>query len=411
MNTTARAGRIAGTPQALLLIVANVLPTMGIVSLIPIVPQLFAQFHDAPHAAFLVPAIITAPSICIAALSLVAGWIADRIGRRKLFLMALLAYAFIGCAPLFLNDLKTIIATRVCLGVAEAVILTCVATLMGDYFKGATRQKWLAWQNAAGSLMATGLIIVGGILGTLSWHGPFAMYALAIPIFLAAVRLTWEPEPVAEEVKVGIQKAANAPFPVAAMLLVYSVSFFGAIIFFVEVLQLGVVMNAIGKASPEVIGFVTAGTGFALPLGAYLLSRLKTLRVGYVLAFALAFFMTSFFLLARSKTLLGVIWGACLAQFACGITFPLLITWAQSKLHFGVRAFGMGLWTSCFFIGQFASTMLMSYLSQTAGGIAGAMNWLAIVCAIALPVSVLGEAITGRPVAATHPNEGGQPHV
>jgi hypothetical protein len=49
----------------------------------------------------------------------------------------------------------------------------------------------------------------------------------------------------------------------------------------------------------------------------------------------------SFFLLARSHTLEGVIWGACLAQFACGITFPLLLTWA-SKLHFGVRAFGIG---------------------------------------------------------------------
>jgi MFS family permease len=197
------------------------------------------------------------------------------------------------------------------------------------------------------------------------------------------------------------QKAANAPFPVAGMLLVYVVSIFGAIIFFVEVLQLGVVMNAIGKASPEVIGFVTAGTGFALPCGAYLLGRLKTLRVGYVFALALAFFMTSFFLLSRSQTLSGVIWGASLAQFACGMTFPLLLTWAQSKLHFGVRAFGMGLWTSCFFIGQFASTMLVSYLSESLGGIAGAMHWLAIVCAIALPVSVLGEALTGRSVAAT----------
>jgi MFS family permease len=401
MNTAAATGRIAGTPQALLLIVANVLPTMGIVSLIPVVPQLFAQFHDAPHAAFLVPAIITAPSICIAALSLAAGWIADRIGRRKLLLGALLAYAFIGCAPLFLNDLKTIIATRVCLGVAEAIITTCVATLMGDYFKGALRQKWLAWQNAAGSLLATGLIIVGGILGSISWHGPFAMYALAIPIFLAALRLTWEPEPTAEVVEDGTRKAADAPFPVAPMLLVYAVSTFGAIIFFVEVLQLGVVMNAIGKASPQVIGFVTAGTGFALPFGAYLLGRMKVLRVGYVFGLALAFFTASFFLLSRSQTLVGIILGACLAQFACGITFPLLITWAQSKLHFGVRAFGMGIWTSCFFIGQFASTMLVSFLSETAGGISGAMYWLAIVCAIALPVSVLGEVMTGRSVTAS----------
>jgi MFS family permease len=389
-------GRTAGTPQALLLIVANVLPTMGIVSLIPVLPQLFAQFHDVPHAGFLVPAIITAPSVCIAALSLAAGWTADRIGRRKLLLAALLVYTFIGCAPVFLNDLKAIIASRVCLGIAESIILTCVATLMGDYFKGAARQKWLAWQNAAGSLMATGLIVVGGVLGSLSWHGPFVMYALAIPIFLAALRLTWEPLPATEQLDGGVQKAANAPFPVGPMLLVYTVSCFGAVVFFIEPLQLGLVMAGIGKGAPDVIGFVTAGTGFALPVGAYLLGRLKSLRVGYVFAVALVFFIAGFFCLMRARSLGGVILGACLAQFACGITFPLLLTWAQSKLHFGVRAFGMGLWNSVFFIGQFASTMLVAYLSQTSGGITGAIHWFAIICLIALPVSVVGEMLSGR---------------
>ena len=63
----------------MLLIVANVLPTMGIVSLIPVLPQLFGHFKDAAHAQFLVPAIITAPSICIALLAPVAGTIADKI--------------------------------------------------------------------------------------------------------------------------------------------------------------------------------------------------------------------------------------------------------------------------------------------------------------------------------------------
>jgi predicted MFS family arabinose efflux permease len=401
-NLTKPTNRVAGTTQAMLLIVANVLPTMGIVSLIPVLPQLFAQFHAAPHAGFLVPAIITAPSVCIALLSPVAGTIADKIGRRNMLLGALLVYALFGCAPLFLNDLNTIIATRVCLGITEAIIYTCVNTLMGDYFKGAVRQKWLAWQNAIGSLLATGLIIVGGVLGSISWHGPFAMYALAVPIFLAVLAFTWEPEPRAEETDAGVQTSANAPFPMAAMALVYAVTLFGSIIFFIEPLQLGMVMNAIGRGSPDVIGLVTAGTGFALPLGAYLLGRARTLRVGYLLAVALLFFATGFWILGRSSSLTGVIAGACLAQFACGITFPLLITWCQSKLHFGVRARGVGLWTSCFFIGQFASTTSVSWVTGLVGGISGVLTVFAIVCAVAVPISWIGEALTGKRVVA-HP--------
>jgi hypothetical protein len=200
----------------------------------------------------------------------------------------------------------------------------------------------------------------------------------------------------------GTQIAADAPFPIAAMLWVYGVSLFGAVIFFVEPLQLGLVMSAIGKGSPDVIGVVTAGTGFALPFGAYLLGRLKKLRVGYVFAVALGFFTAGFWVLGQSRTLSGVVTGACLAQFACGLTFPLLITWAQSKLHFGVRARGMGFWTSCFFIGQFVSTASVSFIAAATSGIAGVMQLFAVVCAVALPLSIIGEALTGKAVAAMH---------
>jgi MFS family permease len=393
--------RNAGTLQAMLLIVANVLPTMGIVSLIPVLPQLFGHFKDAAHAQFLVPAIITAPSICIALLAPVAGTIADKIGRRKLLLAALLVYAFFGCAPLVLDDLGQIIATRVCLGITEAIIYTCVNTMMGDYFKGAVRKKWLAWQNAIGSLLATGLIIVGGVLGTLSWRGPFAMYALAIPIFLAVMAFTWEPQPQVDEQETGGIIPMDAPFPVAAMTLVYAVTLFGAIIFFIEVLQLGLVMNSIGLGSPEVIGLVAAGTGFALPLGAYVLGRSRSLRVGFLFAVALACYAVAFWILGHATTLTTIIIGAALAQFACGITYPLLSTWCQSKLHFRVRARGVGIWTSVFFIGQFASTTLVSLATSPAGGIGGVMVVFAIVCAVALPISLIGEVMTGRRVAPT----------
>jgi hypothetical protein len=226
------------------------------------------------------------------------------------------------------------------------------------------------------------------------------MYALAIPIFLAVLAFTWEPEPQAEQLDTGSQTPIDAPFPVAAMALVYAVTLFGSVIFFIEPLQLGLVMSGIGLGSPDVIGLVSAGAGFALPLGAYLLGRVKTLRVGYLLAVALVFFAAGFWILGHSDTLTGIVTGACLAQFACGITFPLLITWCQSKLHFGVRARGVGLWTSIFFIGQFASTTLVSVATGPAGGISGVMTVFAIVCAVAVPVSWIGEALTGRRVVA-----------
>lgn len=386
--------RSAGTPQAMALIVANVLPTMGIVSLIPIIPQLFTQFHDAPNANFWVPAIITAPSICIALLSPVVGAIADKLGRRNMLLGALLLYAMVGAAPLFLSTLSAIIASRIMLGITEAVIYTTVNTLMGDYFKGDVRRKWLAYQNAVGSLLATVLIVAGGLLGSISWRGPFALYLLAIPIFIAAWLITWEPAPQAEEEGAPLTPATDVQFPWSAMSLVCGVTLISAMVFFVQPLQTGLVLSAIGISSPAVIGVISATTGFALPLGAYLFGRVKTLRVGYLLTLTYAIFSVGFWMLGASRSIAGIVVGACIAQFACGITFPLLTTWCQSKLQFSVRARGMGIWISTFFIGQFLSTSTVSLLTPHAGGIAGVMTWAALFCILVAPFGWLGETFS-----------------
>jgi MFS family permease len=391
---TTDASRTAGTPQAIVLIIANVLPTMGIVSLIPVIPQLFAHFHDEPHSLFLVPSIITAPSVCIALLSPVVGVIADRIGRRALLLLALLVYAFVGCAPLVLDGLRAIIASRVCLGVTEAIILTTVNALMGDYFKGEARRKWLSYQNAAGSLMASGLIVAGGVLATISWRAPFGLYALALPMIGAVLAYTWEPSPQEEPPPSAAETAVK--FPWMAMSLVYSVTLLSAMIFFVEPLQLGLVMNAGGFSSPALIGVVSAATGFALPVGAYLIGRMKRLYVGPSLAVAYALFSCGFACLGLSRGLPGIVVGACLAQFACGLTYPLTTIWAHSKLQFAVRARGMGMWISCFFIGQFLSTMSVSGLTQLSGGIGAAVCWYAALCALAAAVTWAFAKLCGR---------------
>ena len=51
---------------------------------------------------------------------------------------------------------------------------------------------------------------------------------------------------------------------------------------------------------------------------------------------------------------------------------PTLIALAQSKLPFEHRGRGMGVWTACFFFGQFSSPLLVSLVKQTTGTMQGA---------------------------------------
>ena len=145
-------GRPAGTAQALTLIGIATLPTLAIAALVPILPALFSQFAAEPNREWLVPMILTMPSLCVALFSSLIGMAADRWGRLRVLFPALLAFALFGLAPMLVGDLKAIIATRFGIGIAEAAILTVGNALWGDYFDDDTRKvmKTMTTQGKAG---------------------------------------------------------------------------------------------------------------------------------------------------------------------------------------------------------------------------------------------------------------------
>lgn len=67
-----------------------------------------------------------------------------------------MCYAVLGTAPLYLDSLGAIVASRVGVGLCEAAIMTCCTTLIGDYWSGARRSRYLGLQTlmaAATSLL------------------------------------------------------------------------------------------------------------------------------------------------------------------------------------------------------------------------------------------------------------------
>jgi MFS family permease len=120
------------TKHGIILMLAAVMPAMAIISLVPVLPLLLAEFSKVTGSEFLVPIAMTVPALCVALFSPLAGWISDKAGRKPVLLSALLIYAFIGLLPFFLSDLMHIIAARVVLGIAEAAIMTVATALIAD---------------------------------------------------------------------------------------------------------------------------------------------------------------------------------------------------------------------------------------------------------------------------------------
>lgn len=356
---------------------------MAVVSLFPVIPKLAAQFGAERDAAYLVPMIITLPSLMIALLSPGAGWLADRFGRRPVFIFSLVVYAVAGLAPLALTPLRLIVASRAILGVAEAGIVTVASTLIADYF-GEDRHRWLALQSGLGSVLGTVLIALGGWLAESSWRGPFSVYLAAIPLLVLS--LVFIDEPVA-----GIrgQAAPSAGrFPWVVALTIGSVSLVASVLYYVEPTNIASLFSERGVQSSARIGIIQALTSIAYIAGAYLYKRMSGRSVGLQLGIAGGLIGIGMAGIGMSHTYQQAALWALLQQLGGGMVIPSLTAWAQGSMPFDQRGRAMGVWATFFFAGLFLCPAVVTLTARTMGGLSAAF-WLLGLLACALGATCL----------------------
>ena len=358
-SMTAPVSRTATTRHGAVLLIAAVLPVMAIVSLVPVMPMLLVEFASVPSSQFLVPIALTIPALCVALFSPLAGWLSDRVGRKLVLITALLLYAGLGLIPFFLTDLTQIIASRVGLGIAEAAIMTVATAMIGDYFQGEARQRWIAIQVGAISIAAIVLIAVGGALGeTLGSRGPFLLYLLALPVAAVAAVVLFEPPEHVHE------PDTDQKFPFAKVLPLAAVTLGAAILFYTIIVQLGPLLTDVGITSPAVIGATGAVANMGHVIGSFIFHRLRLWSGSALLLTGFGIAAVGYLGIGLSEDFPLRAASAFVASVGAGMLLPTLLAWMLHELPGPVRGRGTGLWTGTFFLGQFVAPIVAVALSQ-----------------------------------------------
>lgn len=367
------------------LVASQILPVMAIVTLFPVIPKLFQQFGAIPNAALLVPMIVTIPSIFAALFAPLAGVLADRYGRRPVFLTAVAVYAVAGGAPLLLSDLAQIIVSRAILGIAEGAIVAISSALIADYF-GDQRYRWVSWVGISTSLAGTVLIAAGGILADVSWRAPFGVYLAAFPLFLVSFFVLDEPERSAVALK-----SAPSRFPWKAAFAIGAVTLITSLLYYVEPLNIATIFSDLGAGSSTRIGLVQALTSLGYILGAFVYRKIHARTLGQLLCLAGLLIGIGNAVIALGRTELVVSLGATIQQIGGGMVIPILLAWGQGLLPLEQRSRGMGIWATAFFAGTFLCPPMIAAVSAATGGLKPAILALAVVTiALSLAAPFLG---------------------
>ncbi|RJL36196.1 MFS transporter [Bailinhaonella thermotolerans] len=186
-NVLTRTGAArAGTREWLglgLLALPTVLLGLDVTVLYLVSPSIAAELRPTPVQSLW---IMDAYGFLISGLLITMGTLGDRIGRRRLLMIGVTAFAAVSVAAAFAPSAGLLILARALLGVAGATLMPSTLSLISNMFAD-VRQRAVAfgvWATMFALGMAAGPI-VGGALVDRFWWG--AAFLLAVPVALAVL--------------------------------------------------------------------------------------------------------------------------------------------------------------------------------------------------------------------------------
>ncbi|MGN7998965.1 MFS transporter [Sphingomonas sp. 22176] len=353
------------------------LPIAGTLLVAQVLPQMEAAFAGTPDLRARVSIALTIPALVIALCSWGTGWLADRVGRHRLLVAALLLYALFGLLPLVLHSLDAIIASRAAMGVAEGIIMTCSTALTGDLYAGKRRERLLSLQTACASAAAVVFAIIGGLLGNFGWRTPFAVYAVALLVLPLVLVFVPADRPAVRSAGKGRQTGEGHPLaPLAAICAATVVM---SLAFYVAQIQTPFLLNALGPVAPSTVGMVSAMTNIAVVAGTACFPVLRRYPLSVTGLSTFMLLAAGLMIAAMATAHASLVAGLILTGFAGGIALPTLLNSVMALLSFAQRGQGAGLWQSSFWAGQFASPILVVVLADLAGSLQTAVALTAAV--------------------------------
>lgn len=268
----AASGSILKQPKAVWAVAfASVIAFMGIGLVDPILPAIAESLQATPTETEM---LFTSYLLVTGFAMLGTSWISSRIGAKKTLLIGLAIIVVFAAAAGLAQDVESIIGFRAGWGLGNALFIsTALATIVGAA-SGGTGSAIILYEAALGLGIAIGPLL-GGLLGHLSWRGPFfgtaalmAIGFIAILVLLKRDPDAAKPEPTRLSAPIrALRQPALAVLAAAA--LFYNIGFFVLLAY--SPFPLG--FDALG------LGFTFFGWGVALAITSVFVAPLLTARM------------------------------------------------------------------------------------------------------------------------------------
>lgn len=250
---------------------ACVIAFMGIGLVDPILPAIAESLQATPTETEM---LFTSYLLITGLAMLGTSWLSSRIGAKKTLLIGLGLIVIFAAAAGLSQNVESVIGFRAGWGLGNALFIsTALATIVGAA-SGGTGSAIILYEAALGLGIAIGPLL-GGLLGHLSWRGPFFGTAALMAVGFIAIVAFLRPEqdaekPVPTKLSAPLRALRQPALAVlAAAALFYNIGFFVLLAY--SPFPLG--FDALG------LGFTFFGWGLALAVTSVFVAPLLTARM------------------------------------------------------------------------------------------------------------------------------------
>lgn len=353
----------------------------------PSLPAISVHFRGIPNVEFLTKIILTTPAIVIAVTAPFVGTVSEKTGKIRLLLSAYLLYAVAGSAGLYINNLYFILISRMFFGLSVSVILTLTTTLIGDYFSGNERSKFISIQGSFVSAGGIVFITFAGFLADASWRYPFTMYLFPLLFIYRAYKYYFEPENTREDdILAGKSPQLLSNYTVA---YVYMLAFAGMAIFYLIPVHLPFLIVHEMHENASVTGIAIAIMSISGATISWFYKNIKA-RFAFFTIFVFAFLLMGigFAVVKLADNIVLLVAGLIIAGYGLGLLIPNCNLFFIEKASVARRTRLLGGLSSAFFLGQFASPLVSQPVFNQTGTRNGFLYFAVLSVVISLVIFV-----------------------
>lgn len=373
--------------QKLSILSLSFISLIATAAMAPALNGIQSHFINAPET--LIKLVVTLPALICIPIGLLNKAFMKFISKKNLIIIGLLLYTIGGLSSSLSPNIYVLLFTKVILGLGLGITAPLSLVLIGDFFHGKERAKFMGFATATTNLGGIISTLFVGFLVSLGWRYSFLVYAVAIIVlFLIVFFLPNDYENNEEKLSTG---NIEEDIKLNKGIFKYAILVFLGLIAFYAIptnMDFLVKLRNLGGASTAA-NIVSIGTLTSLISAMIFPKLIKIFKRYFSLIIFISMFL-GFIILGTAHSMPMILLGAIFVGFGFGDVIPFGMLFASNLVHKTHTALAILIVTTGLYFGEFVSPLILQFLSKTLNiqNVTGSLFGACIVCIVALLVSI-----------------------